>query len=87
MNKYLISKEPFVMGCFTEIVEKENTEEILKHVFAKDLYPLDEEDEENLSKEELIEKLEEINGDGCAYLISIVNLTTGEVVWRDTSEV
>ena len=86
MNKYLISMDPYVTGSFTDMVEKENDVELLKYVHNRHMYTLDE-DEEGLTKETLIERMEEVNGDGCAYIVSIVNLTTGELIWATPYEV
>lgn len=74
-------------GCF-EVIEASSDKEGLmlaeeKFGYGKFYGEIDEGERtlDSISLEEVKEYLESNNGDGCEYIISVTNLTTGEIIF------
>lgn len=74
-------------GCF-EVIEASSDKECLilaeeKFGYGKFYGEIDEGERtlDSISLEEVKEYLESNNGDGCEYIISVTNLTTGEIIF------
>ena len=74
-------------GCF-EVIEASSDKEGLmlaeeKFGYGKFYGEIDEGERtlDSISLKEVKEYLESNNGDGCEYIISIINLTTGEIIF------
>ena len=74
-------------GCF-EVIEASSDKEGLmlaeeKFGYGKFYGEIDEGERtlDSISLKEVKEYLESNNGDGCEYIISVINLTTGEIIF------
>lgn len=74
-------------GCF-EVIEASSDKEALmlaeeKFGYGKFYGEIDEGERtlDSISLKEVKEYLESNNGDGCEYIISVTNLTTGEIIF------
>jgi hypothetical protein len=60
------------------IKEGNSVEEILFYICQRYLYPV----EDGLTEKEILKRIEDMNGDGCDWIISITNLTEGTVIFN-----
>jgi len=89
MKKLYVSYEGFVRyldspPCGVKVYEAESVEKALADVLDYHMYgmPTDEYDFPlNLSKEQILQEIEKNNGDGCDYIISIIEITDAIVIF------
>lgn len=58
--------------CGVKVYEANSTKEMLKKVIDKHSYCLDD-DDEDMTEEELLKHIESNNGDGCDCIVSIIS--------------
>lgn len=83
--KYRITREKYERygsgGIIVSTFEAEDDVDALYKVHDNCLYGIDEDDEQrSYTKEQLIDKLYDVNGDGCDYILKLENLDTKEVL-------
>ena len=81
MKKIFVSYDGYMAESGVAIIEENTIEKCIMECFNLLLYGLDDNKDHDISKEELFAILnEQNNGDGCAYIISIIS-SEGELLF------
>lgn len=79
MKNLMVSVDPYMSNRRSYKVEGKDLVECLLKIIEQSSYPIDEDYDEEITVEYLLEHIEENNGDGCDYVISIVDLEDGDI--------
>ena len=86
MRKFMVHYVPYTRYCDDEIpsfrIYTEKTwKDALVKIIDKHGYPLDEDEIEEMTENELSKHVTRNNGDGCDYIISIIEITDAIVIF------
>lgn len=88
--KAFVSFDPYFTETHTAIYEGKTEVNILEQVLKNHGYGLRNDNDEPVAigndKYALLEYLEDNNGDGCDFVISIINLDNGEIIFNVDKE-
>ena len=87
MERLFVSVDPYnnVSGKYTHLFKGETLLECMYQVMDKCNYAYWEDDEDPLPNtiELILNRLKDSNGDGCDFIISIIDLNKGEVLFSE----